>query len=142
MLNIFKSKITRMVEKSKRLQGEVEVLKKQQKVKVENELKECESRKTQYTNTTNATIAAYKASIKSAELSIKAECSKYDQECKVEVDKIMNEYDSKILAKLNELNRTKNLIDAENKNNMDVMKPLMVNAPTTKVLNEAKKTDK
>ena len=51
------------------------MLKKQQKVKVENELKECESRKAQYTDTTNATIAAYKASIKSAELSIKAECS-------------------------------------------------------------------
>ena len=139
MINIFKNKITRMVEKSKRIEGEIEVLKKQQKVKCENAMKYNEAKKADFTNTTNATIASYKAAIKIAESSIKTECEKYDQECRVEVDKIMNDYNSKILAKSNELNRTKNLIEAENKNNIDVMKPLMVNAPTTRVLNENKK---
>lgn len=142
MVNIFKNKITKMVEKSKKIEGQIEVLKKQQKVKAENAMKVSEAKKDDFTNSTTATINSYKAAIKTAEASIKTECSKYDQECKVEVDKIMNEYNSKILAKMNELNRTKNLIEAENKNNMDVMKPLMVNAPTTKILLENKTNKK
>lgn len=138
MINIFKNKITRMVEKSKKIEGEIEVLKKQQKVKSENAMKANKAKQLDFTNTTNATIESYKAAIKIAESNIKTECDKYDQECRVEVDKIMNDYNSKILAKMNELNRTKNLIEAENKNNMDVMKPLMINAPTSKTLLENK----
>lgn len=136
----FKNKITKMVEKTNKLSGEIEVLKKQQKVKAESLIKENADKKTFYTNAGEATIANYKVQIEIIKNNIKLRCSIYDQELKVNLDKACNGFDGKILKKTNQLNRLRNLIEAEQKNNEDLIKPLMVNAPTPKVLLENKKT--
>ena len=63
-----KNKITKMIERSKCLEGQIGVLKKEQKVKSETLCKECEARKIAYTNTTNAEIANLEAKLKPLEL--------------------------------------------------------------------------
>ena len=53
MVNIFKNKIRIMVEKSKRIEGEIEILKKQQKVKCDNAMKYNEAKKADFTVVTS-----------------------------------------------------------------------------------------
>lgn len=129
-----KSKITRMVEKSKKVSGQIEVLKKQQKAASESLIKDNEAQKVAVTNSIEAQIASYKAQIETLKNQKETQCAACDQRLKVDLDRIINSYDEKILAKKNELNRLNNMIDAENKNNADVMKPFQTNAPTTKTI--------
>lgn len=137
-----KNKITKMIEKSKCLEGQIGVLKKEQKVKSETLCKECEARKIAYTNTTNAEIANLEAQIETKKKQIITYNAACDQQLKVDLDKAINDYDLKITKKLNEKNRLTNLIEAEHKNNMDVMVDNAPNAPTKRILNEDIKSDK
>lgn len=129
-----KSNITRMVEKSKKVSGKIEVLKKQQKAASESLIKECEAQKVALANSIEAQIASYKAQIETLKNQKQTQYAAYDQKLKVDLDKVINNYDEKILAKKNELNRLNNMIEAENKNNIDVMKPIQTNAPTMKTI--------
>lgn len=136
---IFGNSITRKVESKKRIEGEIEVLKKQQKVKAESTVKEYNSKKALTIDSINAQINNYKAQIKNLEQLKKDKEEMYDKEMRVAVDKVMNDYDRKIIAKINKAKKLGYYIDAEQKNIQDVITPDQPNAPTTKkVLNETK----
>ena len=89
-----KSKITRMVERKERVSGQVEVLKKQQKVASESLIKECEAQKVALANSIQAQIANLKAQIETLKIHEKTQCAAYDQKLKVDLDKIINTYDA------------------------------------------------
>lgn len=134
---IFGNSITRKVENKKRIEGEIEVLRKQQKVKAESTVKEYNSKKALTIDSINAQINNYKAQIKNLEQLKKDKEEMYDKEMRVAVDKVMNDYDRKIIAKINKAKKLGYYIDAEQKNIQDVITPDQPNAPTTKkVLNE------
>lgn len=136
---IFGNSITRKVESKKRIEGEIEVLRKQQKVKAESTVKEYNSKKALTIDSINAQINNYKAQIKNLEQLKKDKEEMYDKEMRVAVDKVMNDYDRKIIAKINKAKKLGYYIDAEQKNIQDVITPDQPNAPTTKkVLNETK----
>lgn len=136
---VFGNTITRKVESKKRIEGEIEVLRKQQKVKAESTVKEYNSKKALTTDSINAQINNYKAQIKNLEQLKKDKEEMYDKEMRVAVDKVMNDYDRKIIAKINKAKKLGYYIDAEQKNIQDVITPDQPNAPTTKkVLNETK----
>lgn len=136
---VFGNTITRKVESKKRIEGEIEVLRKQQKVKAESTVKEYNSKKALTTDSINAQINNYKAQIKNLEQLKKDKEEMYDKEMRVAVDKVMNDYDRRIIAKINKAKKLGYYIDAEQKNIQDVITPDQPNAPTTKkVLNETK----
>lgn len=136
---IFGNSITRKVESKKRIEGEIEVIRKQQKVKAESTVKEYNSKKALTIDSINAQINNYKAQIKNLEQLKKDKEEMYDKEMRVAVDKVMNDYDRKIIAKINKAKKLGYYIDAEQKNIQDVITPDQPNAPTTKkVLNETK----
>lgn len=136
---VFGNTITRKVESKKRIEGEIEVLRKQQKVKAESTVKEYNSKKALTIDSINAQINNYKAQIKNLEQLKKDKEEMYDKEMRVAVDKVMNDYDRKIIAKINKAKKLGYYIDAEQKNIQDVITPDQPNAPTTKkVLNETK----
>lgn len=136
---VFGNTITRKVESKKRIEGEIEVLRKQQKVKAESTVKEYNSKKALTIDSINAQINNYKAQIKNLEQLKKDKEEMYDKEMRVAVDKVMNDYDRKIIAKINKAKKLGYYIDAEQKNIQDVITPDQPNAPTTKkILNEDK----
>ena len=137
---IFGNSVTRKVESKKRIEGEVEVLKKQQKVKVEGTIKNYNAKKTSAIDSINAQINNYRAQIKNLEQQKKDQEEMYDKEMKVAVDKVINDYNRKIIAKQNKAKKLGYYIDAEQKNIQDVIEPSQPNAPTSKIkiLNEDK----
>ena len=98
---IFGNSITRKVESKKRIEGEIEVLRKQQKVKAESTVKEYNSKKALTIDSINAQINNYKAQIKNLEQLKKDKEEMYDKEMRVAVDIVMNDYDRNIIAKIN-----------------------------------------
>lgn len=134
----FGNSITRKVEHKKKLIGEVEVLKKEQKVKVEETTKEYEVREAEVLNSLSAQINAYKAQIKSLEKAKDDRANLLSEERKVAIDKVINKYNRKITSKQNQVKKLGYYIDAEKKNIEDVIDPDQPNAPspTRKVLNE------
>lgn len=138
MLNfIFGNTITRKVESKKRIEGEVEVLKKQQKVKSESTVKDYNAKKTLAIDSINAQINNYKAQIKNLEQLKKDKEEMFEKEMRVAVDKVINDYDRKIINKINKAKKLGYYIDAEQRNIQDVIKPDQPNAPkSSKILNE------
>ena len=133
-----KSPIQRSVEKTNKLQHDIEVLKTQQKVKYENIIADFESRKTQYSNNTDAQIAALKNQIANLEVLKITQIQAYEKEKTVELKKVDNEFDQKILEKTNEVKKLGNLIQKEQRDMEDIVEPTKSNAPkdNRKVLNE------
>ena len=138
MLNfIFGNTITRKVESKKRIEGEVEVLKKQQKVKSESTVKDYNAKKTLAIDSINAQINNYKAQIKNLEQLKKDKEEMFEKEMRVAVDKVINDYDRKIINKINKAKKLGYYIDAEQRNIQDVIKPDQPNAPkSSMILNE------
>lgn len=126
---IFGNSITRKVESKKRIEGEIEVLRKQQKVKAESTVKEYNSKKALTIDSINAQINNYKAQIKNLEQLKKDKEEMYDKEMRVAVDKVINDYDRKIVAKTNKAKKLGYYIDAEQRNIQDVIDPTQPNAP-------------
>lgn len=145
----FGNSITWKVEKQKRIEGEVEVLKKQQKVEVERITKENEAKRKATVDQINAEIAQMQANIASLKQSRTDKIALLAEELKVSVDKAINDYNRKIVNKQNKAKKLGYYIDAEQRNIQDVINPEQPNAPTSKsirILNEdienTKKTTK
>ena len=126
---IFGNTITRKVERVSKMCGEVEVLKKQQKVKSEAVCKKHEVKKSQMIDSANVKIATLKSLITALNSEKKAQLELIDKELKVEIDKVINRFNLKIIAKQHKINALNNNITAERKNIDDVMNPENPNAP-------------
>ena len=133
-----KSPIQRSVEKKNKLMNDIEVLKTQQKVRYENIIADFESRKTQYSNNTDAQIAALQNQIANLKVLKVTQIQAYEKEKTVALKKVDNEFDQKILNKSNEVKKLANLIEKDQKDMQDIMEPTKSNAPrdNRKVLNE------
>lgn len=129
---LFGNSITRKVEKKKRIDGEVEVLKKQQKVQCEAVIKDYDERKQAVIDSINAQIVSLEAQIEALKTSKESRCALLDEERKVALDKTINEYDLKIVSRQNESKKLSHYIDAENRSIQDVITPDQPNAPTSK----------
>ncbi len=138
---LFKTNIQRYVEKKNKLENEIEVLKTQQKVKSETVLADFESKKTQFQNNVDAQIVTLQNQIENLKVSKTTQVTAFEKERIVELKKVDNEFDAKILAKQNEVKKITNLIDKEQKDMRDLVNPLKSNAPkdNRKILNENKK---
>lgn len=128
----FGNSITYRVERKKKIEGQVEVLKKEQKVKVDETTKEFEVKKSVILDSLNANIAACRAQIKALEQEKKDKDELLEQEKKVAIDKVLNMYNAKITSKQNEAKKLGYYIDAEKRNIQDVIDPSQPNAPTEK----------
>lgn len=128
---IFGNTITRKVESKRRIEGEVEVLKKQQKVRSEATLKDFNTKKVLALDSINAQINNLKAQIKNLEQQKKDKEEMFDKELRVAIDKVMNDYDRKIINKQNKAKKLGYYIDAEQKNIQDVITPDQPNAPVS-----------
>lgn len=149
MFEFFGNGIVRKVEKKKKVDSEVEVLKKQQKVESDKVLKEYEATKRNYSDSVDAQIKSYEAQIIQLKAEKKGQLELYDKQLKVDLDKKINDFDRKIIAKQNQSKRLSYLIDAEQRNMQDVISPDQPNAPKDnfgkigfQVLNEESKSSK
>ena len=138
---LFKTNIQRYVEKKNKLENEIEILKTQQKVKSETVIADFESKKTQFQNNVDAQIATLQNQIENLKVSKVTQVTAFEKERIVELKKVDNEFDAKILARQNEVKKIANLIDKEQKDMRDLVNPLKSNAPkdNRKILNENKK---
>lgn len=132
VMQMFGNSITAKVERKKKLEGEVEVLKKEQKVEIEETVKNFEVRKTSELDAMNAQINNFKAQIKNLEKAKQDRADMLTEELKVAVDKVTNNYNRKIISKQNQAKKLGYYIDAEQKNIEDVIDPAQPNAPTEK----------
>lgn len=135
---MFKSSIVKKVEKQQRLEAEAEILKKQQKVKVESLIKEYANRKAEMQDSLDAQINSYKAQIVSLTQAKKDRAEILDEELKVAIDQVTSDYNQRIVAKQNQAKSLGHYIAAEQKNIEDVINPDQPNAPrkVLKPLNE------
>lgn len=138
---LFKTNIQRYVEKKNKLENEIEVLKTQQKVKSETVIADFESKKTQFQNNVDAQIATLQNQIENLKVSKVTQVTAFEKERIVELKKVDNEFDAKILARQNEVKKIANLIDKEQKDMRDLVNPLKSNAPkdNKRILTETKK---
>lgn len=118
---LFGNDVVSKVEKKEKIEGQIEVLKKEQTVKFENKVKEYETRKTNAGNSIEAQINNLQAQIRSLRASKDSQIELIQKELTVELDKIVNKYSQKITKKENAKNRLANLIVAENKNLTEVI---------------------
>lgn len=137
--SLFGNSVIRKVEKKKKLEGQLEVLKKQQKVEVEKISKETEEKKAALVASIDSQINALNASIATLKNQKKTQQELLDEQKKVEMDKKINDFDRKIVSKMNEIKRLGHFIEAERKNQDDALHPEQPNAPK-KVLLEDKKS--
>ena len=128
--SIFGNSVIRKVEKKKKLEGQLEVLKKQQKVEVEKVSKESDEKKASMIVYIDSQINAHKASITTLENQKKTQQDLLDEQKKVEIDKCTHNFDRKIVSKMNEIKRLGHYIEAERKNQDDALNPDRPNAPT------------
>lgn len=126
---LFGNTVVRKTEKKKKIEGQVAVLKKQQKVESEKVLKDFAAKKTNSTDIINAQITALQAQISSLKETRKSQLEILDEQCKVEYDKVINDFDRKIVSKQNQVKRLGHFIEAEIKNQEDVLNSDKPNAP-------------
>lgn len=138
---LFKTRLQRHVEKKSKITNEVELLKTQQKVKSEAVISDFDSKKAQHQNTIEAQITALQNEIENLKVSKAAYIASLDKERVVELNKVDNEFDAKILFKQNEIKKLNNLIEKEQKDMRDLIQPYNANAPKNnrRILNENKK---
>lgn len=130
---IFSSLMTRRIQKRQKLEGQVEVLKKQQKLASERKVKEYDLKKQTLKLNTEQQIAEYEKGIKE----LKSEKERQDyllaEQQKVELDEIINRYDQKITKKKNDIKKLGHLIDAERQSQEDILNPDKPNTLTQPV---------
>ena len=126
----FGNSITSKVERQKKLNGEVEVLKKEQKVRIEETEKEFEVKENETLDSLDAQINSLKAQIKSLQKAKEDRSKLLIEEKKVAIEKVTNKYNRKIVYKVNQAKKLGYYIDAEQKNVQDVIAPDQPNAPT------------
>lgn len=127
---LFGNSVVRKVEKKKKIEGEIEVLKKQQKVEIENVIKTYDQKKANLNDTTNAQINSLQAQIAALKANRETQTNVLNEEKKVEIDKATNEYNQRITSKTNQAKKLGYLIEAEQKNLADVISPNQPNQPT------------
>lgn len=127
--NLFADRITRKTEHKNRVEGQIEVLKKQQKVKSESICHEYDFKKSSTIDSINAQINSLKAQILSLETNKECKIKMLEEEMKVELDKIMNNFNQKIISKQNKVRRLSRFIEAERQNMEDVAHYNQPNAP-------------
>lgn len=125
-----RNSITAKVERKQKLLGDVEVLKKQQKVESEKILKDFDAKKIDLNDSIQAQINALQAQIASLKNHRLAQLDLLDEQRKVALDKKINDYDRQIISKQNKAKRLARFIDAEKQNMEDVMNPGGPNAPS------------
>ena len=138
---LFRTNFQKHIERKARVENEVEVLKTQQKVKSEAVIANFESKKIQFSNNTDAEITTLEKQIENLKASKTNQICAFEKELVVELKKVDNEFDAKILAKQNEIKKLTNLIEKEQKDMRDLVTPLKSNAPKNnrRILNESKK---
>lgn len=120
---LFGNSIIKKVEKHNRLIGDIEVLKKQQKVSSEAVLKTYAMKKRNLNNSVDADIAKLTAQIAALKEHRTSQIELLDEERKVTLDRTINDYDRKITSKYNKAKKLEHLIQAEQKNMEDVINP-------------------
>lgn len=130
LLSIFGNSVVGKVEKKKKIEGEIEVLKKQQKVEIENIIKTYDQKKANLIDTTNAQIGSLQAQIAALKANKETQTNVLNEEKKVDIDRKTNEYNQKIVSKTNQSKKLGYLIEAEQKNLADVISPNQPNQPT------------
>lgn len=130
--NIFGNTLTRRVEKKKKIEGEIEVLKKEQKVHFERAIKNANARKETLNNEIENSILLYQTKIKELQSQKERQNFLNDEELKVTLDQINNEYNRKIITKINQAKNIEHLIEAERKSQEDILIPYQPNTATPK----------
>ena len=120
---LFGNGITKKVEKHNRLIGDIEVLKKQQKVSSEAVLKSYASKKRNLNNSVDADIARLQAEIAALKEHRVSQLELIEEERKVVLDKTINDFDRKITNKYNKAKKLEHLINAERENMEDIINP-------------------
>lgn len=120
---LFGNSITKKVEKHNRLIGDIEVLKKQQKVSSEAVLKSYATKKRNLNNSVDADIARLQAEISSLKEHRVSQLELLEEERKVMLDKTINDFDRRITNKFNKAKKLEHLINAEKANMEDIIKP-------------------
>lgn len=126
---IFGNSIAGKVQKRKKLEGQIQVLKKQQKVESENVLNTYAQRKQEIIDSTEAQILEHKNQIEMLKANKESRCKLLDEERKVTLDRTINEFDAKISAKQNEVKKLIRYIHAEQGNINDLLEEDQPNAP-------------
>lgn len=139
---IFGSSIVKKAEKKRKVENYVEVLKKEQKVAVEEAIKACNVKKTEIVDSVNAQVAALQARIAALKEQKASQCNILDEKLKVDLDRIINDFDQKITTQQNVVKKLGYFINAEQKNIADVVDPAQPNAPTEKKVLVEKDTKK
>ena len=96
---LFKNNVIRQVERKQKLEGEVEVLKKQQKVESEKIIKDFAAKKIALADSIQAQIGALQAQIASLKNQKTAQLELLDEQKKVTLDKKIHDYDNQIICK-------------------------------------------
>ena len=135
--SLFGNSVIRKVEKKKKLEGQLAVLRQQQKIEAEKISKETEKKKADLVCDIDAQITSYEASINNLKKQKKTQQDLLDEQKRVEMDKKIHEFDRKIVSKVNEIKRLGHFIEAERKNQDDALNPDQPNAPK-KILLEDK----
>ncbi len=136
--NIFGNSIVRKVEKKRKLESELEVLRKQQKVESDSVVKKQNVRKAELVSSTESEINMLKARIAALKANETAQCKLFDESLKVELDKVIMEFNLKIINKSNKIKKLGHLIEAEKMSIQDVIEPSQPHAPTKQTLLEKK----
>ena len=98
---IFGNSVVRKVENKKKIEGDIQVLKKQQKVRMEEIIKECATKKANISNSIDAQITELQAQITVLKKSKQDQCDLMDEKQKVMIDQMINDFDRKIINKTN-----------------------------------------
>lgn len=122
-MHIFGDSIVRNVERHNKLLGDIEVLKKQQKVSSEAVLKSYATKKRDFINSVDSEVSRLQAQIASLKEHKVAQLELLDEERKVMLDKTINDYDRKITSTYNKAKKLEHLIQAEKANMEDVINP-------------------
>ena len=120
---LFGNSITKKVEKHNRLIGDIEVLKKEQKVSSEAVLKSYATKKRNLNNSVDADIARLQAQIAALKEHRTSQLELLEEERKVVLDRTINNYDRKITSKYNQAKKLEHLINAERENMEDIINP-------------------
>lgn len=136
------NRMQRFVERKKRFEGDVEVLKTKQKVEYENVVRNFKAKKSQLENDVAVEIKALLTQIDNLKKMKLTQTTALDEAMKVELKKVDNRFNQQILAKQNEIKKLNNMIDKEQKDIRDLISVQSPNAPKVLVESEAPKTTK
>ena len=112
---LFKDKVVLKVEKKKKLENAIELLKKEKQIQFETIVKDFDMQKINLSTDVETQIKALEAQINCLRQELKAQLALIQKRSVIELDKVINEYDQRISIKQNELNKLLNLIEADKK---------------------------